>query len=845
MQLNRYVTKSLVAFWLVLGMVLSSGLATSNHGTEANDAIQSPSFQRVNDLEDPRFTISQSTSSGTIDPVSIRQSGYQTTDAARGRIEPGTSTEGNVSIDEGNGWFVNSTQVEVSSLSRLYAANGTFDDGTDPWIPYTYDGGSNTQINYYNSTGGFIVCKNMGNYNPAGGGSYTHSWKSEAGWEQVISNSPEALSFRIEFDFRYVTGPLDPEGDDTFLGDVGVFWQLGTEGYYYAMQNYDSRETWYSVSHVWSVDPGLSTFSIYVGLYIGYDDVKVYINNDYDDDPLGLPDGEENAQNVTVYIDNIEFTSTTSPSFNDVGLTFHAGSLSAPITGTGTGTALITNPDLWETTPLEYQITASADVLFTYSVTSLFQRYYNSSWTTNLAENGVAYSVGSGSSSALEFYTYVTQPSGYYGATIDIFYPQDWENTTALDPLMVDVTGLCVVSPGSLHIPTSELTRSGWWELNMNSPNYAKNVSVQVYDAVSSSWNEETLFRPGNTTRVQAEIGSGGATPTGDYPVNITWTGPSQTQWALDSVNMMTGVAISSSWVFGDTNTTAGEWTIDVLWVNGTEIAFESASFDLYHTLAISITYPIIEADYGQVISNLVTLRDAETSEYLLDDSVSIEANWSSTVVSFYQNYAKKWWEADFDTSVVGGGEFLVIVVASRPYFDLASADFGVVTLFQTTLQITNAGSLPVEAGLNEAFRAQIDFEYLNGTGIPGAQPLVTFSGPGGGLSWNTFTDNGNGHYSVDIVCDISATYEVTISLTKPYHYNSTDSFILIIGETGTELELLNGTADVVLFGSSYRLVIEYRNSTGSGLLGADLQVVAVTPTGGLAYTAFTHLYEG
>ncbi len=846
MHAKQYATIALIGLSLLLTALSSTVPGTSSGVTSDNynDETENPILQNINEVNDGRFTISQATHQGVIEPASILQSGYQTTELRRARTDTGTNADGNVTIDEANDWFVNSTSVEVSNLRRLYAVNGTFDDGTDPWIPYTINGGGNTQFTSYNSTGGFIVCKNRGNYNPSGGGYYTHSESSEAGWEQVVTNTPESLTFRIEFNFRYVTGPLDPDGDDSFAGDVGVFWQLDSEGYYYPMQLYDSRETWYSISHVFSVDPGTSTFSVYMGLYIGGGDVRVYINNDYDDD--GMADGIANAQNVTLYIDDVEFTSTTAPGFGDVNLTFHAGALSSAISGTGTGTATIANPEYWKVTPLSYEITASANVLFTYSVTTLFQRYINSSWTTSLSSKGVSYSINSGQSSYLSFYTYITQPSGYYDSTFDILYPLDWENTTVWDPLMNDVTGYCVLTPGQIHIPTSELSRSGWWEVNLNSLNYAKNISVQVYDQTLGQWTENSLFRPSNETRIEAEIGTPSVTPASGDPVNITWFLPNETPWAMDSIaTMVSGAVTSSTWTFGSTNTTAGEWSIDVLWTNGTEIAFQSVIFDLYHSASIVATYPIIEADYGQTISNLITLKDADRNEFLLDDSVIVEANWSSSVVSFTQNYAKKWWEADFDTSLIGGGRFTVTVTASRPYFDAVTTQFTVIVLYRTTLEILNAGSLPIENGLNEVFTAQIDYEFLNGTGIPGALPIITFVGPMGGLSWDSFTDNNNGHYSLDFVCDIAATYEVTIKLVKPYHHNSTDTFTLIISETGTQLELLNGTADFVLFGESYRLLIEYRNSTGGGLPGADVQVLSVTPITGLTYTNFSHVADG
>jgi hypothetical protein len=845
---RRHLIVTLVVLSLSIGTLMTFH-QSNDYGTDRDSLVGTdtePIYQNIEQLNSKDFSISQATQEGVIDPVAIRQSGYQTTELKMGRTDTAVNTAGNISIDDTNGWFVNKTEIEITNIRRLYAVNGTFDDGTEPWVPYTIDGGFNTQLYSYNSSEGYIVCRNMGRYDNKNGGSYTHSQGSEIGWAQTVDNTPEALSFRIEFDFRYATGPIDPLGDDTFGGDIGVFWQLGSEGYYYPMQEYDSRETWYSVSYVFTVSPGTSSFPVYVGLYIGGGDVRVYVNTDYDDDPLGLPDGVANAQNVTLYIDNVDFTSITPPEFGNVDLTFHAGTFSAPVTGTGIGTASITNPDYWTANPLEFQITANASVIFTYSITSLFHRYINSSWSTTLSHYGVTYSIVSGESSEITFYTYVTQSSTYHDSTFDMLIPNDWNNVTVWDPLMNDITGLCEVTSGRIHVPTSELSRSGWWEINLNSLNYAKNVSLQVFDQTLGHWSENTLFRPGNDTRVQVEIGTLDTTPAEGAPTNISWLRPGGSLWALDSITTMTGGIVTSSvWSFGSTNTSAGEWSIDALWTNGTEIAFVSVPFVLYHSASITATYPSIDADYGLTISNLITLKDADTNEYLLDDGIIVEANWSNTVVAFSQNYAKNWWEADFDTSMLSSGLFIVVVNASIPYFDMVTTQFTVVLFFETTLEITNAGSIPIGKGLNEIFTVRLNYRLLNGTGVSGALPTVIHTGPEHGLKWNSFVDNNNGTYSLNIVCNISEIYGVTITLSKPFHYNATDSFTLIIGETGSELELLNGTADVVLYGGNYRLVVEYRNSTGQGLPGANLQVITVTPSSGISYTNFTPISGG
>jgi hypothetical protein len=72
------------------------------------------------------------------------------------------------------------------------------------------------------------------------------------------------------------------------------------------------------------------------------------------------------------------------------------------------------------------------------------------------------------------------------------------------------------------------------------------------------------------------------------------------------------------------------------------------------------------------------------------------------------------------------GDQFTVVVTASRPYFDDVSTQFTVKTTQQMTLDILNAGAMPIERGLNEVFTVQMDYELTNGTGISGADIYVS-----------------------------------------------------------------------------------------------------------------------
>jgi len=796
------------------------------------------------------FTPSQDTLEGILNPNSMTQRGKQATGVFRARTDSGKNAEQNITIDESKDWEISRADVEVTNLRKLYAVNGTFDDEVSPWTSSTYDpsGGLQTQSAVWNSTEGYVTCVNYGEYTHYNNkdDTYTHHLDTLLLWEQTVVNSPQTNNFSLSFRYRYVSGPVDLEPYD-FSGDVELRIFVHTDIYFMSIATGDLRNVWYSVTD-YPIDlvgaPG--SFTVGIGIYVRYDDIILTENGDYDND--GNPDGLVNAEKIEVNLDDFEFKSQTPLAYDSVNLTFNAGGLSNSITGPtgGTGTSTITNPSMWSVDPLTVEVTADSAVTFDYFVTTYFQKSVNTSWTTDLAKHGVVYSIDVGQSAFLESYTYITTSSVYENLTLEIDFPSDWDNTTILDPLQNDITGLCTVSTGSIFIPNSLFDRVGWWKITHQAYNYAKNISIQIYDNITESWTESYLFRTGNLTRTQIEIGTATLTPTSGSPVQINYVLPNGTIWASDSIStIINGYANSSSLTFGGSNTSAGEWEVQLYWNNGTEIAYGFDTFDLYHQASATVKYPMIETDWGIVLSNQITLIDADTGHYLLDDSVSITANWSDTTVEFTQNFAKNWWQGEFDTELLENGAFTVVVDISRPYFDPITTQFTVVSIFETNLAILNAGTIPIDGGLNEIFTVQLNYELLNGSGIIGASPSLFFTGTDNGLSWSNFTDNKDGTYTMDIVCNVSDTYGITITLSKPYYYNSSDSFTLIIGETGTELELINGTADFVSFEESYRLVVQYRNSTGQGLQDANLQVITTTPSTGLVYSNFTYIDNG
>jgi hypothetical protein len=188
-------------------------------------------------------------------------------------------------------------------------------------------------------------------------------------------------------------------------------------------------------------------------------------------------------------------------------------------------------------------------------------------------------------------------------------------------------------------------------------------------------------------------------------------------------------------------------------------------------SLVVPAEYATIQTDVGLTISNFVYYTDADTTDYLLDDSVTITANWTGSIIPFTQDLVKNWWRGEFDTTLIESGQYTVVVTASRPYFDDVSTQFSVVATQQMTLEIQNAGAVPIERGMNEVFTVHMDYALLNGTRIPGADFYISHSGPGGGLIASNFVDYDNGNYSVDIMCDHAASHSLLEKLALPSHH--------------------------------------------------------------------------
>ncbi len=843
----RHLFIAIVCLTLVLPIISDTGSLELNSGEQTipNEnqrelRITNPTNQGVSN---GGVKLAQDSASGTIDSIPIMQSGVQVSDTISAIRDTATDAVSNIPIDNSSGWTANNVKLNVSNLQRLYIENGTF-NSIDPWNATTYDasGGSQTQTATYDSIEDYVIVQNNSSDYNSGQDEYTHHLYTEVLWQQDFNNTPYSQSFVLSFEFMYTCGPLDPLGDDG-LAPIYVsiwFWDDGDwTGYGWDLTGLGERDTWYVLDDIQIdlVNPGDST-TFQIGLFFPADG-DYSPSADYDDDLT--PDGVENAECVEVVIDNVELVGLNAPAYEDVELTLHSGALSDTITSQGLfGIAGISNPSLWTGSSIPIEITSNVSVSFDFFTTTAYQRYINSKWASHPAKEGVSYSVDAGISVDMTLYTYIGTFGEYINFSIGIEHPVDWENATVSTPFLEDVTGQCTVTAGLIEIPTDQLDQAGWWEISLQAPNYAQSVKTQIYD--TGMWSEGSLFRSGNDSRVQVQLGTLSDTPTILNPINISWILPNGTTWATEAITSgVSGLGTGVDWSLGGLNTSAGLWIVECIWSNGTEVAFDYVTFGMYHSTSLTPINTEYIKDHGQIFTSKLYYIDADTGEYLVDDSATIEGNWSSTI-SFSPNDEDNWWYAEIDTGTMEAGSYTIQVTASRPYYDVVSCTFTIKTTYTTSFDVFNT---TVETALFTQNIVILDYDYTNGTGITSALFDVTYTGTAGGLSWNPISEIQPGEYELRISGSISGTYEVTVTSYKLNHYNATDSFEITVNAYDTTLTVLNGTTGITPVNQDYRLVVRYTRNMGFGLDSATVAVESMLPVTGLNVGTITDLTDG
>ncbi|MFX1471570.1 MAG: hypothetical protein ACFFBM_03615 [Promethearchaeota archaeon] len=743
-----------------------------------------------------------------------------------------------------DGWRAEQLSINVMNLRRLYVLNGSLDSGL-PGVNEDWPQG--TDGTYYASgwlarreavyfpgrqratydASGHIALENEGYYVSAST-AYRHYDETRIFWYQNVNNSMLNEQFEFEFNYLYQSGPIGNHFEGIFelrfeiRNGPLVLWNWSQD-----LVNISQRQTWYSTGII-PVNLTGAPSSFEARLVMEVTTAGPYVEIQETDSDL---DGDStNGMFVTVLADDISFIGATRPSCESVDL-----SVSTPQTGgvsitgaLGTGSALL-DYQSWNESAIPIAFSSNSSVSFDISAkVSEMKRYLLSLASPSLGSEGVSYSVEHDASPNITMFTFVGSYPEAEDLGLFVYHPDSWENITIIDPFGDDDSDTINVGAGYFEVPAGAIDSVGWWIIQMQAPNYAREIRTQKFISPGSGWADDTVFRTGDRIRCQVVIGTASDNPPFVMNLESELLLPTNEFWANAFMNNATGYVLTGeSFTFGSYNASIGEWMATAFWENDSAIAFGHVHFEVYHGLTMFAHTPNIERNLGESFTAAVYIHDQQTGEPILNGESVVVGNWSAGPAFFSPNLAKGWWEADFNTSEIGVGLWVIAINATIPYYEDVNCTIDIQVMTLTVM--TTLGSYYVEISPSSTYEAKFRYMFLDGTGIEDADVFVaTWSGPASGIEYNDTVEvpGEPGNYTIEFTGNLGGTYFITVTGLKEDHATAATSFYLIVGAISTDLDVSGDELpNELYYNQTYSCMLFYSDWESNGIEGASINI--------------------
>jgi hypothetical protein len=611
-------------------------------------------------------------------------------------------------------WSAEQVEVDIRDLNRLYALNGTFETGNpganidwigdgafhaDGWLArreVLYSPGRQ-RTSYVDTGRKYISIENEG-YEVVGVG-YRHYDGTRIYWYQMVNNSQGEEEFEFSMDYLYQRGPIGLNYSGIFefgfeiLNGTSVLWNWTIDP-----TNMTQRGVWFSTGPLEVTIPEAPP-QFEIRVFLEVDTPSMYVQIDENDADL---DGDSaNGQFLTFFVDDMSLTALNAPSPKHVELVVDCSPVgSFPVLGTASQGVILLNYSFWKKASIPFTFSSNTTVSFEFSSkVSFMTRFSDSMNSMNLEDDGVSYSIEMGESAEFSLYTYIQSYPEAADKGIIAHIPSDWNNPQVLNPLGHDVTPSVSVEASKLTVPSGLANSAGWWTIVLHGPNYVNGLTTQVQNSSDLTWADESIFHNDDRIRCFANVGTTSGSVGNVTNVEVSWYLPSGDLWANEALHNFNGSIVTTHGeVFGPVNSTVGEWLVGAFWSNGTEVGYGKAEFRLLHKFTVIALTPTREIKVGEEFTLAIYLYDQDNGNSILSDA-QVTGNWTSGIVQFSPNYAKNWWEADFNSTNFSSGEYLVVIEVAMPYFESSSTN--------VTIRIPGAESLYVatlKAGFIGAF---------------------------------------------------------------------------------------------------------------------------------------------
>ena len=616
------------------------------------------------------------------------------------------------------GWRGEDADVEIRNLKQLVVLNGSCDSGNagtntdwngdgiyyaDGWLACREVISLNgyQRASYLNTGSKYITLENQGYQDISSPNAYRHYNGTDIYWYQMVNNSQHLEQFQFSMNYLYQRGPigLNYANDFQFCFEIfngaSLLWNWSIDP-----TNISQRGIWYSVNPISVEIPNApTTFEVRVALKVNTTSSFVEIPND---DP-NLDGDSANGMYLTFQIDDISLVASNPPSFDGIALSITVPSLGiTPIGGLNGIGSITLHHEYWMNSVIPFYFSSNSTVSFEYAVRiAKMSKETNSTFSQNLENVGAAFTANLDLGIAISFFTYIQSYPGISDLGFKAEFPKDWQEPTIEDPIGQDMTAMTSFQPGVLEIPMGLADSVGWWKVELAGVNHIYSINNERRPDDNSSWTESFIYRNGDHMRCIAHSGNGVPESMNISDAIFSWFTPTGNLWHEVNVSCYNSTLVESPAVsFSSSNSSIGTWLNTIYWTNGTEVAYGSSSFDLYHQLTVFPTTPSIDIKPGEEFTAAVFLYDQDAGNAILSGA-TVHCNWSTGEVQFKPNLAKGWWEADFNSSSIGTGDFILVIDVTIPYYDIDNCTINLSipvaeSIFVITLRASLFGAIAV-----------------------------------------------------------------------------------------------------------------------------------------------------
>jgi len=732
---------------------------------------------------------------GVSSPLTVNEFGNRsdTFEDRQMQYDPdGTTTDDYVSVPTGSNWEAYEVSTVITDLSenRTWYTNPDFTDDSSGWTLGTVGAGGGDSIPSYQwldeGRGTDDDCLEFEVDSQDTSPSYFYDAGDRA-YARQTANIPrgDVVWAGLRFDYWADTQ------DDSHYGMTGSFAVYvlieGTRAWYKVFDAIDAEETWYDTGLMF-INPGLFDLPT---------DQDVLIE-------IGL----ESTQNVgynpeiapRARVDKVELYIMAEAQPSNVNLEMNGNSVTnSPGYGTGYITETPVSP--WTTDPVQLNFTwtptpalpdPNRTIYVDYTVTTnMYARELSGSTVSEISPTayGESFSIENGTDATYTSYFYADIPSGYprfyffnlsLPSNRDVFFV-----ASPLAPSTNLTSGWTGGATGddylnvTTYAVTTEAGRYGYWRVKSTSPNLISDL--EIYDPNDTTWKPTVNLRAGNNSRFRVYVGPSYE----DSVANITIFDPDGIKWDSETVLVdSAGYATSSIFTFLGSTASAGSWmvqaTVEDSGATGDwhSTGFFKRAFNVTHSSELIIDYPTdavgtwtTNVTYGDLL--LVVMRANDTDSDTLVPGGTLTYNWAAGSDTFDDGGNGQYTKV-FDTSnLLGKGQYAMSLTWTAGSHDTVMASLTVNVNYAATLTSPDYPGIAGPIGYDQTFT--VDFENVNGTGIPGASLLCDWAGG------YTVTPLGGGSYEFELVTTGVPIGQYPVVINASTSYVNPESMLLYV----------------------------------------------------------------